>query len=230
MTSSSKSQPIASLQFLNLKPLEGIFTENLQRAETPSRLTDTSSAAMTDIFLISFNASFHCLTQHIQRFTGVLFRQLSCFDSCTAHGIVCAKDPASHFSRVRQDSCREVVDSHAVSVGRSEQHLNSNAMHTQKSSGLFSNLLPSLESHLICVQGWGAVQNVTEAFGFSEKYWKNLWWLNFRIPDYRSVQSEEIELLFHFRTELQTKHDSYSRGRKHCQSNPALHGHLSTIN
>lgn len=81
------------------KAIRGIFMENLQRAEAPSRLTDTSSADMTDIFLILFNAPFHCLTQHIQRFTGVLFRQLSCFDSCTAHGIVCAKDPTSPFSR-----------------------------------------------------------------------------------------------------------------------------------
>lgn len=76
----------------------------------------------------------------------------------------------------------------------------------------------------------GTVQNVTEAFGFSEKYWQNLCSLNCRIPDYRSVQSEERELIFHFGTQLQTKHYSYSRGRQHCQSNPALHGHLSTIN
>lgn len=39
-------------------------------------------------------------------------------------------------------------------------------------------------------------QNVTEAFGFSEKYCQNLWWLNFRILDYRSVESEEREFSF----------------------------------
>lgn len=95
-------------------------------------------------------------------------------------------------------------------------------IHTWKGSGLFSNLLPSLQSCFVCVK-------VCEAFGYSEKYWQNLWWLNFRIPDYRPVQSKEVELFFilELNLRLRTKHYSYSRGWQHSQSNPALHWHPS---
>lgn len=67
------------------------------------------------------------------------------------------------------------------------------------------------------------------AFGSSEKYWQNLWRLNFRSPDYRSVQSKEVELFFILELNLRllTQHYHYSRGWQHSQSNPALHGHLS---
>lgn len=98
-------------------------------------------------------------------------------------GFFCAKDSTFPFSRVRQDSCQEIVDSHGVSMDRGKQHLNHT--HLERLWTVLQPLAKPAIVFCLCKRVWGL--------------WilrKILRWLNFRIPDYRSVQSKEVELFF----------------------------------
>lgn len=68
-------------------------------------------------------------------------------------GFFCAKDSTFPFSRVRQNSCREIVDSHAVSMDRGEQHLNHT--HLERLWTVLQPLAKAAIVFYLCTRMWG---------------------------------------------------------------------------
>lgn len=68
-------------------------------------------------------------------------------------GFLCAKDSTFPFSRVRQNSCREIVDSHAVSMDRGEQHLNHT--HLERLWTVLQPLAKAAIVFYLCKRMWG---------------------------------------------------------------------------